>query len=283
MPRRTNKRKAAFDLSDESDDLFVKKTRGQTKKAVSKKKRLSRLEEYDEDEGRASSRGFQKWAEMFENHTKGQVNKSKAALKDFRNRIQEDAKQLRLDLKEHGKQMDEKVDKRDSLVEKIYQQVASAQPDENGSNGKTAVPMSKETHILFKAAQSSLSENYNLVKNFKDAEQQLKDGKLDLPLKKWKQGKAEMEDLIARGQEHGERLIESLLAPNTNSPPSSSSGKQKMGESDKLMAVDLFKHSSKALHGDNWGTVAADRVKWFTSLAKAMAEPDPRELRQGLY
>ncbi|KAI1084406.1 hypothetical protein F5B20DRAFT_593477 [Whalleya microplaca] len=256
MPNRGRKRKADAELtSDESDSLFKSKETKKTK-AISKKKRLSRLEEYDEDEGRASSRGFQQWAEIFENNTKGEVSKSKEFMKTFRDETKKQADGVRDYMQKQEHQLIQKGEEFVRVFEKLYS--TSALP--YGTTGK-------EGHVLFTEAQRFVTGSRSLLKHFKDIEEGLKNQKLDLPTETWKNDKQELKEILAGGRQEGEKLIEGILAPNTY--PSPKSAKYKASPNEEL-ASGLFKESRRFLDEDNWGTVAVDQVKKLTALAKTV-------------
>lgn len=121
---------------------------------------------------------------------------------------------------------------------------------------------------MFKDAHDVISGSHSLLKQFKEAEERLKDYKVDLPSAKWKQDKQDIKDLLACGREEGERLVEKQLAPSAY--PSPQPDRYKATEKDNLVS-ELFKESRKVADGETWGAVAADQIKKFTSIAKSVA------------
>ncbi|KAI1106747.1 hypothetical protein F4804DRAFT_329942 [Jackrogersella minutella] len=264
-----SKRKASLQLlSDESDDPFVKGNAAKKNKTTSK--RVSRLEEYDDDEGRESSRNFQRWAEIFESNTKGEAIKSKTFMKNFRAKVQKQKDRVHEYIQEWEKKLAETKDQPAKIFEKLYSAVASP-PGMTKGTGDESRSSSKEGHILFKETQAAISGGRLLLTRFKEADEQLKNFKLELPTAQWKQDNQDMKELLACGREYGEKLIEEKLAPT--SYPSPLADRYKANEKEK-MASDLFKDSRKKTDEGDWGMVAADQVEKFTALAKTIPFKD---------
>ncbi|KAI1780464.1 hypothetical protein F4818DRAFT_6147 [Hypoxylon cercidicola] len=251
---RGTKRKANLQLSDESDSLSIKDRK-------SKSKRLSRLEEYNEDEGRESSRSFQRWAEIFDNNTKGEAAKSKAFMKNFSAKVEKQTSRMKEYIQEQETKLTQSKEQSLMMFKNLYS-VAALPPGVS----------SKEGHVLFKDAQAIISGSYSLLERFREADKQLKDHKVEFPTAKWKQDKQDIKDLLASGREYGEKLVENRLAPNTHPRPRHD--KYSANEKEN-MAAELFKDSRKAPDGDNWGTVAADQVKRLTAIAKTIPPKGP--------
>ncbi|KAI1461148.1 hypothetical protein F4805DRAFT_454085 [Annulohypoxylon moriforme] len=259
MSKKGLKRKPGLQLlSDESDGLFVKDNNAKRNKPSHTNKNLSRLDEYDEDEGRDGSRNFQRWAEIFDSNTKGEAIKSKTFMKNFGEKTRKQKDRVNLYMQELDKELATKKNQFVGGLEKLYS-IASISPGKSGT--------SKEEHVLFKEVQSVISGGLSLIKQFKETDEQLKNYKLDLPTAKWKQDGRDMKELLACGREYGEKLIERKLAPKTY--PSPQPDRYKAGEKDNLVS-GLFKDSEKVTDGDNWGSIAADQVKTFAAIAKTI-------------
>ncbi|KAI0900494.1 hypothetical protein F4806DRAFT_491383 [Annulohypoxylon nitens] len=259
MSKRGLKRKPGLQLlSDEPDSLFTEDNNSKRSKYGDAAKKLSRLDEYDKDEGRESSRNFQQWAEIFESNTKGEAIKSKTFMKNFGERVRKQKDRVRLYMQEQEKVFTEGK----GQVKEVFEKLLSAGVISPGTSS-----MKKETHVLFQEARSAISGGHTLLKQFREADEMLKNHKLDLPMEKWKQDGRDLKELLACGREHGEKLIESKLAPN--SYPSPSPDKYKATEKDNMIS-ELFKDSSKANDGDNWGTVATDQMEKFSAIAKTI-------------
>ncbi|KAI1381547.1 hypothetical protein F4677DRAFT_403377 [Hypoxylon crocopeplum] len=261
------KRKAEIELTSEGPDgLFVNEKSTKRNKSKSKNKRLSRLEEYNEDEGREGSRNFQRWAEIFENNTKGEGMKSKTFMKNFGAKVKKQTDRIRDYMEEQEKKLTQSKDQSVAVFEKLYLAAISppgtpSEPD-NMTHGT-----SKDGHILYKDAQTIVSESYALLRQFKEADERLKNHKLELPSAKWKQDGRDMKDLLACGREYGEKLVESKLVPKAyiSHQPDRYNANEK-----ESIASELFKDSCKGLDEDNWGTVAADQVKRLTAITKTI-------------
>ncbi|KAI0850203.1 hypothetical protein F5Y00DRAFT_268650 [Daldinia vernicosa] len=271
MLKRLAKRKADHEqLSDDPGALT--KENNTKKKRTSTNRRLSRLEEYNEDEGRESSRNFQRWAEIFEGNTKGEVTKSKAFIKNFGAKVKKQTDKVREYIQEQEKQLAQTNGK---LVE-TFGQLYSNTVLSHESHGEARNP-TKEGHILFQDARSIISGSYALLRKFKETDEQLKSYKLELPTAKWKQDKQDMKDLLSCGREYGEKLVEDKLRPEAHILGQPDRYKDNEKES---MASDLFKESRMALDGDTWGTVAAEQVKKFTAIAKSVPLREQERVRR---
>ncbi|KAI2778901.1 hypothetical protein F4815DRAFT_476216 [Daldinia loculata] len=261
MSKRVSKRKVDPEsLSDDPEALI--KENNTKKQKTGTNRRLSRLEEYDEDEGREGSRNFQRWAEIFEGNTQGEVTKSKTFVKNFAMKVKKQTDKVREYIQEQEKELAQSNDK---LVE-TFGELYSGTVFSYGLDGK-ARNTTKESHILFQDAQSIISGSYKLLRKFKETDEQLKSYKFELPTAKWKQDKQDMKDLLSCGREYGEKLVEDKLAPEAHISRQHDRSKANERES---MASDLFKESRMALDGDTWGTVAAEQVKKFTAIAKSV-------------
>ncbi|KAF3070959.1 hypothetical protein GL218_00774 [Daldinia childiae] len=261
MSKRVAKRKADPEpLSDDPEVLI--KGNNTKKNKTGTNRRLSRLEEYNEDEGREGSRNFQRWAEIFEGNTQGEVAKSKTFIKNFRMKIKKQTDKLREYIQEQETQLAQSNDKLLETFGELYRTSGLAR----GLDGE-ARNTTKEGHILFQDAKSIISGSYELLIKFKETDEQLKSYKFELPIAKWKQDKQDMKDLLSCGREYGEKLVEDKLTPEAHISHQPDRYKENERES---MASDLFKESRMALDGDTWGTVAAEQVKKFTAIAKSV-------------
>ncbi|OTB12972.1 hypothetical protein K445DRAFT_25098 [Daldinia sp. EC12] len=261
MSKRTVKRKADLEPLSDGPDVLSKET--SKKKKTGTERRLSRLEEYNEDEGRESSLNFQRWAEIFESNTKGEAMKSKTLIKNFSMKVKKQADKVRDYMQEQEKLLVQNSSKFVKTFEELY----SATNYSYGSDGE-ARKTSKENHILFQDAQAVISESYALLKKFEETDEQLKNYRFELPTAKWKQDKQDMKDLLSCGREYGEKLVEDKLAPKAHilQQPHRYKSKEK-----EAAASEFFKKSSKMRdEEDTWGTVAAEQVKRFTAIAKSV-------------
>ncbi|KAI1655765.1 hypothetical protein F4813DRAFT_391340 [Daldinia decipiens] len=261
MSKRVAKRKA--DPEPLPDDPEASITENNIKKKkTGTNRRLSRLEEYDGDEGREGSRNFQRWAEIFEGNTQGEVTKSKTFIKNFGMKVKKQTDKVREYIQEQEKQLAQSNDKFVETFGKLYSETLLSY----GPNGK-ARNTTKENHILFQDAQSVISGSYTLLRKFKETDEQLKNYKFEFPTAKWKQDKQDMKDLLSCGREYGEKLAEDKLIPEAHISHQLDRYK---GNERESMASDLFKESRMALDEDTWGTVAAEQVKKFTAIAKSV-------------
>ncbi|KAI8634122.1 hypothetical protein F5Y19DRAFT_200310 [Xylariaceae sp. FL1651] len=254
--------------SDDSESIFVKVGNNRPTKAQSRSKRkLARLEEYDADSGRAGSRGFQKWAQIFETCTHGEAEKSKIFLKAFRKDVRNKEDELKAfrKLKEHEFAQDQ--GKFAAVFKQLCSTIANTQqPPANGRMTQQDIPR-KEDHPLFKQVQAIMEDYQSLMKQFQIMEEQLKDNQIDLPVTRWKKDKHDMKDLLASGGQHGEKIVESILAPH--SVPLADTDQPGTSENEQI-ARELFKDSYTVLEGETWGHIAEDQVSRWVAIAKTV-------------
>ncbi|KAI2632375.1 hypothetical protein GGR54DRAFT_583224 [Hypoxylon sp. NC1633] len=271
MSKRGTKRKADLELaSDESEDALTKGASGGRIKQKRKSRRLSRLEEYDEDEGREGSRNFQRWADIFEKNIKVEATKSKTFMKGFEAKVKKQADRIRDYLHEQENRLDQSKDHLVTIFEKLHSaaillDVTSGEPDGQARGGD------KEGHVLFKEAQSIITGSQSLLQQFKETDEELKKHKVEFPTAKWKQDKQDMKDLLACGREYGEKLVDDRLAPSPLQPHQPNNHKASEKEN---LASYLFEDSRKELGGDTWGAVAAEQFERVATIVKTVPPKD---------
>ncbi|KAI0453213.1 hypothetical protein F5B21DRAFT_505605 [Xylaria acuta] len=252
MPRTRVKATDNVD-GDESDSLFVGGSR-------SKKSKLSRLEEYDEDPGRAGSQNYQRLANMLENRTMKEASKSKIHLKKFRSEVKKRAMELKTYRQTQAQELAKGQEKSVAVFKKLSQQL----PD--GRAGQLGL-LRKEDHPLFKQARVNTESYQSLLKQFKLVEEQLKTNQLELPTAKWKQDNQDIRELLTCSGRYGETLIGSVLVPESAANPVTD--QPNTGETDQVVK-GLFKGSQDVLDGETWGQVAEDQLKHFSAMARTV-------------
>ncbi|KAI0552712.1 hypothetical protein F4679DRAFT_46236 [Xylaria curta] len=251
MPRA--KAKVADNVDgDESDGLFIREPR-------SKKNKLSRLEEYDEDPGRAGSQKYQKLADMLENHTKKEARNSKAYLKEFRNRVKERATELKTYRQKRKQELAKGQEESVTMVKALSRKLS------NGQAGQ--LNLHKEDHHLFKEAQAHTEIYQSMVKQFDLLEEQLKADKIELPVAEWEQDKERIRDFLTRSGKYGETLIGNVLVPESAANPAVDL--QNADEKDQFIKEE-FKDWQKVLEGETWGQVAEEQLKHFSAMARTV-------------
>ncbi|KAI1266233.1 hypothetical protein F5Y18DRAFT_24397 [Xylariaceae sp. FL1019] len=271
MPRAAAKR-ALEDADEDSDGLFVpqnpllKPKKPQSKK---KTKQLARLEEYDEDQGRAGSRSFQKWATVFDNCTKGDAEKSKIFVDDFRKEVKKDAATLKALM---SQRRDETVDSPGGCM---------AAFDELSSNSAAAIKR-REDHPLFTRTQTSIGNIRSLTTHMRDLETELKqEVNMDNPAMDWDRDKQEMKLLLDEADQRGQKFIEGMLNPDAY--PSPKRDDEDTGHHQRL-AQSLYLDVRKVLKGQTWGHVAAEQVHKLTSMiAATVQEEKPKQRYRSGY
>ncbi|KAI0860305.1 hypothetical protein F4860DRAFT_226345 [Xylaria cubensis] len=252
MPRA--KAKVADNVDgDESDGLFVRRPR-------SKKNKLSRLEEYDEDPGRAGSQKYQKLANILENHTTKEARNSKAYIKEFRSMVKEKGMELKAYRQKQKQELAEGQEKSPAVVKELSQQLS------NGQAGQLGL-LRKEDHPLFKQAQVNTEVYQSLVKQFDLLEEQLKNDKLELPVAKWKQDNEKIREFLTCSGKYGETLIGNVLVPESAANPAVD--QRSTGEGDEFVKY-LFKDCQDVLDGETWGQVAEEQLKHFSAMARTV-------------
>ncbi|KAI0542167.1 hypothetical protein GGR58DRAFT_527229 [Xylaria digitata] len=240
-------------VDDETDGLFVTKSRG-------KKSRLSRLEEYDEDPGRAGSQKYRKLASMLETCTTKEDSKSKAFLKEFRKNTKQRGVELKAFWQEKEQEFTDNQETLDTRVNQLSQQLSAQR---NGQPGR----LCKEDHPLFRTAQAQRDNINSLLKQLDPIEEQLTQ-KLELPVTRWKQDKGEMKEILHYGSRYGEVLLGAALAPELADSPEID---QSTGcEQDQFAKEFFFSDCRKLLDGETWGHVAENQVKQISAIVRAL-------------
>ncbi|KAI8945216.1 hypothetical protein F4801DRAFT_141042 [Xylaria longipes] len=238
---------------DESDSLFVRGSR-------SKKSKLSRLEEYDEDPGRAGSQKYQRLANMLENHITKEARKSKDHLKAFRKMVKERGIELKTYRQKQEQELAKSQEKSVTVFKELSRQLSDGQAGQLGL-------LRKEDHPLFKQAEVNTKAYHSLVKQFSLVEEQLKTNKLELPAARWKQDSQDIRELLTCSGRYGETLIGSVLVSESAANPVID--QQNTGEIDQAVK-ELFKDSQGVLDGETWGQVAEEQLKHFSAMARTV-------------
>ncbi|KAI0147099.1 hypothetical protein GGR57DRAFT_477885 [Xylariaceae sp. FL1272] len=273
MPRAAAKRAREEDADDDSDGLFVPENiPPEPKNAASKKKakQLARLEEYDEDLGRAGSQNFQKWAKLFENCTQEEAQKSKAFFNDFCKEVKKDATGLKALISQ----------RRDEPVEDP--EACTTAFEALCSNSAAAITR-REDHPLFTRTQTVIGNIHSLTTHMKnlEAEQLKQEMNMDNPATDWEQDRQEMKSLLDEADQRGQKLIEGMLNPGPY--PSPERDDEDMDHNQRL-AQSLYVDAQKALKGQTWGHVAAEQVHKLTSMiAATVQEEKPKQKYRSGY
>ncbi|KAI1340130.1 hypothetical protein F5Y15DRAFT_423514 [Xylariaceae sp. FL0016] len=269
MPKIGVKRTAEADLgSDRSDGLFVKEDSHNKRSKTSKAQhaRLSRLAEYDEDEGRTASRNFQKWAQIYENSTKGEVKRSETFMRNFKPKINRQADGLRTILRKEEEKLSQDRGISTRILDTMHlAEPLSPRPGSNSDREQTVV--NKERRSLEAEAKSYIVDSWDLVKQFKDVNGILRQNERERPDVHWNQDKKEMKGLLFCGHEHGVQMLENMLAAASHRLHQLD--RPDMSEK-QVMASSMFKRSREAFDGDTWGDVKERHVRQFSVIAKVL-------------
>ncbi|KAI0445605.1 hypothetical protein F4803DRAFT_139913 [Xylaria telfairii] len=250
MPRGRVKATDTID-GDEPDGLFVRESRR-------KKSRVSRLEEYDEDPGRAGSQQYQKLANILENCATGETKKSNDFLKSFRQTVKKRGMELKTYRQKQEKELAKGQEKSAAVFKELSQQLSDGQAGQLGL-------FRKEDHPLFKQALVNTENYQSLTKQFKLVEERLKTDKLELPAAKWKQDYQEIREFLTSSGVYGETLIGSVLVPESAANPIIN--QPNTSEKDQFVK-ELFKDSHEVLHEETWGQVAEEQLNHFSAMAR---------------
>ncbi|KAI1428850.1 hypothetical protein F5Y12DRAFT_710797 [Xylaria sp. FL1777] len=222
----------------------------------SKKNRLSRLEEYDEDPGRAGSQQYQ----VLANALKKVADKSEAFLEEFEN----DVKRKDVELKAFCRKKEQEFTKDQEKFSTVMNQLSQQLPDsEHGRLGS----LRKEDHPLFQKAQAQRDDVNSLLTQLETMEERLKSDKLELPMAVWKQDKHDVKELLEHGGRYGEALLGGALAPEL----AISLEIDQPGASAKDQLVkELFKDGRKVLDEETWGHLAEGQLKQLSAIARRL-------------
>ncbi|KAI0205518.1 hypothetical protein F4808DRAFT_236734 [Astrocystis sublimbata] len=247
MPRA--KSKATNNADNGKSNSFVGQPR-------SKKSRLSRVEEYDEDPGRDGSQMYHKLAEVYKKCATNEEGKSKSYLKEFKRHVNDASAEL----KAYARQREQEItlDHKESIMEVLK----ASRPLIYGQGGQ---PLCKENHRLFKAARENTEFYQSLLKHLECVEEQVRSEKPDIPVAKWKQDKEDIKEVFTYTGEYGETLIGGLLVPE--SAVSLAIDQSNATEKDRHVK-DMFKESQEVINNDTWGQVAEEQLKQFSIMAK---------------
>ncbi|KAI1354327.1 hypothetical protein F5Y01DRAFT_311891 [Xylaria sp. FL0043] len=225
-------------------------------KPCSKKSRLSRMGEYDEDPGRAGSLKYQRLANIL----KKVEDKSEVFLDNFRNDVERESVQLKAFRLEKEEAFAKDQEKHRAMMSQLSHQLPNRNHERLGA-------LRKEDHPLFQKAQAQRDDFNSLLKQLEIMEQRLNSDKLQLPLATWKQDKQDMKELLAYGGRYGEILLGGALAPELAASPEI----DLPGTSEKDQLVkEFFKEGRKVLDGETWGHVAEDQLKQLSAIARAL-------------
>ncbi|KAI1124094.1 hypothetical protein F5Y10DRAFT_269424 [Nemania abortiva] len=254
MPK--GRAKVADNVNDDSDGLSVTASR-------TKKSKLSRLEEYDEDPGRAGSQKYRRYAKLLETCTTKEAGKSKAFLKEFR----KDVKKRDMELDAFKQKKEQEFTKGQEKFATIFRHISQHLSDGRDERDGHLSTLRKEDHPLFKLIQENKEDYQSLLAQFKAVEEQLDADKLELPVARWKQDKQEIKELLDCSGKYGETLIGSVLAPE---PVPSSAIDQFNGDEIDERIKELFSDSRELLEGETWGRVAENQLKHFSAIASTV-------------
>ncbi|TGJ82602.1 hypothetical protein E0Z10_g6167 [Xylaria hypoxylon] len=237
---------------DEADSLFVTESRG-------KKSKLSRLEEYDEDPGRAGSQKYRKLANVLETCTTKEGGKSKAFLKEFRKHVKQRGTELKNFWQEKEREFTENQETLNTRVNQLSQHLSAGRDGRPGE-------LCKEDHPLFRKAQAQREDINSLLEQLGPMDEQLTQ-MLELPLDRWKQDKYEMKEALICGSRYGEVLLGGALAPELAA--AQEIDRPNASEHDQI-AKELFKDGRKLLDGKTWGHVAEDQLKQISAIVRML-------------
>ncbi|KAI0392670.1 hypothetical protein F5Y17DRAFT_343491 [Xylariaceae sp. FL0594] len=224
-----------------------------------KKQRLARLEEYEEDIGRARSRDFQKWAKVFENFGDIEAKRSAKFLGEFREDVQEREAELKAYRQKKQREFEAGQQKFASMFKVLF-----------GKHDRQLCTLCKEDHPLFQQVQDFSADHHSLLKQASLIEKQLGTNNLRLPEVDFNQDRSGFRDVLARSVAYGVALVERILAPKLKlntilDQPATSKADQ--------LAKEILDGNQGFLEGESWGYVADAQVNHFRAVA-AMAAPE---------
>ncbi|KAI0124946.1 hypothetical protein BJ170DRAFT_685820 [Xylariales sp. AK1849] len=269
-PKRGTKRKTSADAEQPSDASTGQSVRSEPKHPArhSRGKRLSRLEKYDEEEGRDRGRDVQQWGDWLQRINREEATKSKAELKSFVQKLDSQHQQMSAFIEKQDETLNQRNHQSKAVFEKVYSKVVPPASVVTSASKKPK-GTSKEEFVLFQQAQDIIRSSRSLLHWYKETDDNLKTHQLDLPTATWKKDKQDIKEILICGREHGEKIIEGNLAPDNYSPPEGSKSKANGHEQ---AAIGLFDESRKTVGGDDcWGSVANEQIKKLKGLADTLA------------
>ncbi|KAK7920403.1 hypothetical protein PG985_008425 [Apiospora marii] len=166
----------------------------------------------------------------------------------------------------------------DKAQESLSEQIASHQPAESESGpileSAQEIVASlrlddsrKEGDAFFQQMQDTLAASFSLLALHKDTEEALKGKAIDTSiLSTWKKDRRDMKEVLAKGREHGMKIVANHLAPGTFSP--SDLDNDEAGEHEKK-AASMFQDFQQPKPEDSWGPAAYEQFELFQNLAKS--------------
>ncbi|KAI1329308.1 hypothetical protein F5Y16DRAFT_366441 [Xylariaceae sp. FL0255] len=254
MPRAGAKRaRQCDDASEDSDIVLPEKHKNQPSKTRVTKKNIACLEEYDEDEGRESSRGFQKMAQIFATCTEEEAKKSREHIGVFKRAMRKQVK----DLKALVAQKEKELFNIQEGYTAIFDQACSALAD--GASGERRA----QRNDLIEDAKALTAEAHSLMREVQVVEEEVGKTTLDLPEPEWISDKQGIKEILEQGTQHGYMLTGCALVPGSHPspPPAVQSRKEKLARA-------LF--SDDVLDEETWGNTAQEQINYFTAFTKTL-------------
>ncbi|KAI1855323.1 hypothetical protein JX266_000188 [Neoarthrinium moseri] len=211
-------------------------------------------------------RDFEDWARQMAKINRFEAAQSKEIVKKFSQKAEKHKKQLEEYLKDQEEALKKHHQRFLAAYKKVYSSVASVPPTRNSASKQAKHDVPEDADLL-RQAQGIVAGCRLLIQSYKDTDEDLKTQKIELPTATWSKDKQDIKELLNCGREHGERIIEGLLAPHTYS---ASEGHEKLGGHEQA-AAELFAESRKKIGEDCWGSVAFEQIEGFKGLTETMA------------
>ncbi|KAI0416407.1 hypothetical protein F5X98DRAFT_387997 [Xylaria grammica] len=224
----------------------------------SKKSKLSRLEEYDEDPGRAGSQKYRKLADMLEACTTKEESKSRTFLKQFR----QDVNHRSMELRTFWQEKDQEFSRGQAALSTQVNQLSRLSARRDGQPGA----LRKEDHPLFQKSDAHTEDINSLLKQLEPVEAQ-GNRVLELPTARWMQDKHEMKEVLVCGGKYGQVLLGGALAPELAA--NAEIDQPNAGEHGKF-AKELFRDGRKFLDDETWGHVAEDQLMQMSAIVNML-------------
>lgn len=147
---------------------------------------------------------------------------------------------------------------------------SDASSDTQRKDGSSiAQPLSSKDHPIFRVGQQILGVAYKLINDQEQRDIRFKELKLELSLG-FKHDEAGFKELLRFGREHGEKIAECIILPQSDAAQLETDASRTTGTEE--MAVDLFRKSRRIFDQGTWGETAQAQLKCWSSLAKTLPQ-----------
>ncbi|KAK8134736.1 hypothetical protein PG984_006748 [Apiospora sp. TS-2023a] len=247
-PKRAAKRKSAGDAPKQGGNQLAASRGSRSEPRPSAKRPKT------EPQG---PKGGNEWTEWIERIQDNEVKFCKQAMNQFYTGIQMATDEAQKSLGEQIAPHQPAESEYAPILESAHEIVASLRLEDSR----------KEGDDFFQQMQDALATSASLLTWHKDTEEALKGKAIDTSmLSTWKKDRRDVKEVLAKGREHGMKIVANHLAPGTFSP--SDLDNNEAGEHEKK-ATSIFQDFQQPKPEDSWGPAAYEQFELFRNLAKS--------------